>query len=289
MTTVQNAALPILDTWKDYFLVDRNEGLGSSYERIMLNRKLSELYARYGFRTALEAPSFGFTGLSGINSLWLAKQHGVAVTVLDTDRERLDLIQGVWQEAGLTMQPVYAANFRTLPCGDRSMDFSWNFAALWFVENLELFFNELTRVTRQVILIAVPNRHGLGYQLRKYLAQGEFAKRLNEAYIAPDAIIAHMRQRQWKLVAWDYIDIPSWPDIAMKKEDFLQLLHAAWLLRLFQKKSGPPARYAIMDYYTGKRPDFEAEMLQHAWVEKYAPRWVKYFWAHHKYFVFEPI
>jgi hypothetical protein len=44
MTNVQNAALPILDTWKDYFLVDRNEGLGSSYERIMLNRMLSELY-----------------------------------------------------------------------------------------------------------------------------------------------------------------------------------------------------------------------------------------------------
>lgn len=286
--STQNTALPILDTWKDYFLVDRNEGLGSSYERIMLNRKLSELHERYEFTTALEAPSFGFTGLSGINSLWLTKQHGVNVTVTDTDKERLELIEGVWGEAGVKMTPVYVEDYLKLPFKENSFDFSWNFASLWFADDPEVLLKELTRVTGRHILISVPNQMGLGYRLRKYLAKGEFEKLLKESAIVPKTIIFWMRTLNWKLVEWDYIDCPSWPDIAMKKEDFLKLIHMKWLLRFFNKEGGEPAFYSIIDYYTGKNPNFEQEMLKYAWVEKYGPRFVKYFWAHHKYFLFEP-
>jgi hypothetical protein len=184
-----NAALPILDIWKTYFEVDRNEGLGSSYERIMLNRKLSAWQQRYGFKTALEAPSFGFTGLSGINSLWLAKQHGVAVTVVDTDQERLNLIQGLWQEANVAMAPVCVANYQRLPMETKSVEFSWNFAALWFAGDPMTFLAELARVTRQVMVISVPNQQGLGYCLRKYLAKGEFERLLNEQAIAQTLLI----------------------------------------------------------------------------------------------------
>lgn len=288
MSVPQNAALPILDTWKSYFQDDRNEGLGSSYERIMLNQQLSAWQQRYGFTTALEAPSFGFTGLSGINSLWLTKQHGVAVTVADTDQERLDLIQGLWQEAGVRMTPLCVAQYSTLPLKSKSVDFSWNFASLWFAEEPAAFLQELTRVTRQVIVLSVPNQHGSGYRLRKYLSKGEFERLLNEAAITPKNFIAWMENLHWRLVAWDYIDCPPSPDIAMKKEDFLKLIGLQGVIKWFQKPGGQPADYSIMEYYTGKNPQFEQQMLAHAWVEKYAPRWVKYVWAHHKYFVFEP-
>ncbi len=285
----QNVALPILDIWKDYFLVDRNEGLGSSYERIMLNIKLNELYERYTFKTALEAPSFGFTGLSGINSLWLTRKHGVHVTLVDTDRARLELIQGVWSEAGVQMNPLYVEHYLKLPCEENAFDFSWNFASLWFADDPDVFLEELTRVTRQLILISVPNQHGMGYKLRKHLAKGEFEKLLNEAAIVPKRIIAQMKGLNWKLREWDYVDCPSWPDIAMKKEDFLAMLHMTWLLKFLNKEGGEPAFYSIMDYYSGKNPDFDQEMLKYAWVEKYAPRFIKFFWAHHKYFLFEPV
>ncbi len=286
MMTTHNAALPILDIWKDYFLADRNEGLGSSYERIMLNRKLSELYDRFRFDSCLEAPSFGFTGLSGINSLWLATQHGVDVTVVDTDQERLDLIQDVWQEAGVQMNPVFVQDYTRLPFDDKSVDFSWNFASLWFVDDPALFLQEMTRVTRKLILISVPNRNGTGYRLRKYLAKDEFGRLLNEAAIAPKTIIERMASLNWELVEWEYIDCPTWPDIAMKKEDFLALLHLSWLLKFLNKDGGEPAYYSIMDYYSGKNSSFDQDMLRYATFEKYAPRWFKYFWAHHTYFVF---
>jgi SAM-dependent methyltransferase len=285
----QNAALPILDIWKDYFTIDRNEGLGSSYERIMLNRKLSQLHQRYGFTTLLEAPSFGFTGLSGINSLGVAQQHGVHATVADTVQERLELIQGLWQEANTPMTPAYIESYSRLPFEKKSFDCSWNFASLWFAEDPDRLLQELARVTRRVIILSVPNQHGLGYRLRKYIAKDTFGELLNESAIVPKRIISQMRDCCWMLVERDYIDVPPFPDIAMKKEDFAKLLHMEWLLRLFAKRQdGTPAYYTIMDYYTGQDPEFAAEMLKHAWVERYAPRFVKYFWGHHIYLVFEP-
>ena len=62
-------AIAILDRWRFYFDVNRAEGLGSSYERVVLNRKLDDIRQQYHISTVLEAPAFGFTGLSGINSM----------------------------------------------------------------------------------------------------------------------------------------------------------------------------------------------------------------------------
>ncbi len=284
-----NTALPILDMWTDYFTIDRNEGLGSSYERIMLNRMLSRLQQRYGFTTLLEAPSFGFTGLSGINSLGVAQQHGVHATVVDTDRERLALIQGLWQEAHTPMTPVAVESYLKLPFENQSFDCSWNFASLWFAEEPAVLLKELARVTRKAIIISVPNQYGLGYRLRKYLSKGEFERLLNESAILRKGVVSQLQACHWTLTEWDYIDVPPFPDIAMKKEDFADLLHLGWLLRLFAKgQGGTPTYLSIMDYYTGKSPGFADDMLKHAWIERYAPRLFKYFWAHHIYLVFEP-
>lgn len=287
--TEHNTALPILDIWKDYFTVDRNEGLGSSYERIMLNRLLGSLQQRYGFTTLLEAPSFGFTGLSGINSLGVAQQYNVRATVVDTNRERLTLIQGLWQEAQTPVTLVPVENYLQLPFENKAFDCSWNFASLWFAEDPDRLLQELTRVTRNVIIISVPNQHGLGYWLRKYLSKGDFERLLNESAISKKRIVSQFNACEWKLVEWGYIDVPPFPDIAMKKEDFANLLHLGWLLRLLtSRQSGKSPCLSIMEYYTGKNPGFADDMLKYAWLEQYAPRWVKYFWGHHIDLVFEP-
>jgi hypothetical protein len=60
------------------------------------------------------------------------------------------------------------------------------------------------------------------------------------------------------------------------------------LVKWLAPHGGAPVFYSIMDYYTGKQPDFERAMLRHAYVETYAPRCIKYVWGHHQYFLFEP-
>jgi SAM-dependent methyltransferase len=278
-------AIPILKTWRSYFEESPHEGLGSSYERVVLNRKLEDLRQRYSIRTCLEVPVFGFTGLTGINSLGLAKD-GVQVTLVDDNDERLGLITGCWDQAGERFAGHCVRGFSPLPFERESFDFSWNFSALWFVTDLRLFLRELTRVTKKAILLCVPNRWGVGYLSQKYISGAELREFLMERHIIPHMITRSMEALGWDLVERDYIDAPPWPDIGMKKEEFFKLLG----LRLLVRESTGSERQVltIMSYYRGEDPEFPLRMLRHAWFERNAPQFVKALWAHHRFLLFEP-
>jgi hypothetical protein len=278
-------AVAIIDTWKNYFDISRAEGLGSSYERIVLNRRLDEIRRRYDVHSVLEAPSFGFTGLSGINSLSLA-QNGVAVSLLDHDSERVGRIRELWMEVGLPVDARAVQGYDPLPFEPGSFDMSWNFAAIWFVQDLDRFLAELTRVTSRVIMIGVPNRTGLGYVLEKAVAGVDTDSVVHEAYIVPKNIESSMRRLGWVLVEHSYMDAPPWPDIGMKKEDFMRIVGLGKVSKpQVGAASQPPL--TIMDCYTGRDPAFEDKMLRYYWLERIAPRFVKFFWAHHRILRFE--
>ena len=276
-------AIPILRLWRNYFDVHPDEGLGSSYERVVLNLKLEAFVERFQVQTVLEAPSFGFTGTSGINSMELARK-GCRVTLVDHDRERIQKIQRVWEEVNLPIQTVLTRHYTALPFADRSFDFSWNFAAIWFVKDLHDFLNELTRITRKAIAVFVPNRMGMGFLMQKYLGREELKKYLNEQSIKPAVLKRVMKQLEWHLVESGYIDCPPWPDIGMPKERFLQRLGLGRLVS--QENSRPHRPLTILDYYRGVQPDFPERMMRYYWFEKYSPRWIKRFWSHHRYFLF---
>lgn len=279
-------AIAILKIWKAYFDVSRDEGLGSSYERVILNRKLNAIRRQYTVQTVLEAPAFGFTGLSGINSMDLARK-GVAVSLLDHDYERVERIRKVWAEVGLPLEAGVVDDYCHLPFKSQAFDMSWSFAAMWFVQDLDQFLSELARLTSKVIVIGVPNRNGLGYLIEKYSSGVDLESVVHEAHIVPKNIVRSMRQHGWKLVEHTYIDAPPWPDIGMKKEDFLQIFKLGCLVR--RKDTLAPSRpLTIMNYYTGVDPTFERNMLKYYWWERIAPRPIKFFWAHHRMLRFEP-
>lgn len=278
-------AIPIIKTWRSYFEESPHEGLGSSYERVILNLKLEQIRQDYQICTCLEAPVFGFTGLSGINSLDLAKK-GVQVALVDNHEERILLIENAWRKAGEKCEATYVEKFVPLPFGDKAFDLSWNFSAMWFVSDMDSFLQELTRVTQKVIFLCVPNRMGMGFLSQKYISGADLRDELREEHIIARNIISAMVSLGWSLAARGYIDAPPWPDIGMKKEDFLKIFGLGSLL----KKPGkiPDQPLTIMDYYSGKDPDFPEKMLQHYWFERMAPRFVKAVWAHHRYMLFEP-
>ncbi len=280
-------AIPILKNWQNFFRENPNEGLGSSYERIILNQKLEEIMEDNNSESILEVPSFGFTGISGINSMGLAKS-GKSVTVLDHDQKRLELIKQVWAKTDIKGNFNYQQNFDKLNFSNNSFDMSWNFSALWFVNNLNNFLSELTRTTRNAILICVPNRNGLGYLSQKYISGADLKEQLNERYIIPKNIISTMNKLDWKLVEWDYIDCPPWPDIGMEKEKFLEIFHLDFLMKLKKDSSEKKENLCILDFYRDEKPQFDQKMLKYAWLEKIAPHVIKFFWAHHKYFLFKP-
>ncbi len=274
-------AIPILHSWKNYF-TDHDEGLGSSYERIILNKKLASVCKHFRIRTVLEAPAFGFTGISGINSMGLARE-GYSVSLIDHDRERIESIRKIWKETDLKSDIHFSKDYRKLPFSDENFDFSWNFSALWFVQDLSIFLKELTRVTSGAILLCVPNRNGIGYLSQKFLGKENLRKFLIEDNIIPGNFINIMKELGWMLLDKNYIDCPPWPDIGMPKEKFLEILKLEWLLK---NKTHQPV--SIMDLYSGEDDNFEEQMLSYSRFEKNAPGFIKFFWAHHRYFLFIP-
>lgn len=277
-------AIPIINDWEKYYQ-NPHEGLGSSYERVVLNDLILATAKKHGVKTALESPSFGFTGISGINLMALA-DSGVKVTLQDNDSRRLELIQQLWNRLERPLQTELNPDFRGLKHPDKAFDLSFSFSALWFVPDLKTFLAELSRVTAKVIFISVPNRSGLGYklQLRDYNPQKY--PELKLSHIDPASIISILGKLGWKLESSGYFDCPPWPDIGMTKEEFL----GKWLGIKPASKVKEPEKaqkyLSILSHYEGNDPDFEKRMRKLQWFEKIAPNPFKKIWAHHLRLVF---
>lgn len=275
----------IHSAWKHYF-EHRHEGLGTTYERFLLHHIFEHIAAQYTINSVLEVPSFGMTGVSGINSLWWAARN-THVTLLDNDTERVECIRKVWQElsfeAEIRYHPLETATFLTFD--DQSFDMAWNFAALWFVPDLEQFLVELTRVSKKVILLCIPNRLNLFHLIR--MRSSEMANSVYGDNIHPGKITTIMANLNWKLEKQNYFDIPPWPDIAMNKEDMLQKIGLKRFAGALKQETNEKP-LCILDYFNGNNQNMDKEILKYAFLEK-SPRIFVKFWAHHQYLMFGPI
>ncbi|MDD4310322.1 MAG: methyltransferase domain-containing protein [Candidatus Cloacimonetes bacterium] len=277
-------AVPIIYDWAKYFC-NPHEGLGSSYERIILNELLLKTMNQYKVISALESPSFGFTGLSGINLVAMANNK-CEISLEDHDNGRLALIQDTWNSLNLAVKTKLNVDYTKLDYPDNSFDMGFNFSALWFTSNLKMFLAEFCRVCSKAILICVPNQNGIGYkmQIKDYTPQKY--PQLHPAHLNIHSIKHLMRQNNWKLESEDFIDCPPWFDIGMSKELFLKkLLHSA---PDDTDEPTPSNVVSILPYYKDEDPLFREKMLRLAFVEKAAPQIFKKYWAHHYYMLFTP-
>lgn len=280
----KSSFLSVMNTWPSYFN-NMDEGLGTTYERFILHRYFKQIKEDYKVNTLLEVPSFGMTGVSGINSLWWA-QNGVRPTVVDSDQVRIDKALEVWRSIPLEAGFVRCKDFSTLPFETGEFDMSWNFASLWFVADLTAFLSELARVTRKVIFICVPNRNGIGYRLRDWMNRDDLDGMYRDN-IRPGRFIKELKVLNWQLHKSGYLDIPPWPDIAMKKEDMLNAVGLGFLTKPERQKidARQTGRTCIVDYFNGSNPQLEKNILRYSFLEK-APFPVKQLWGHHRYFIF---
>ena len=274
----KTATITISNCWEDYFR-KHDEGLGTTYERFILHNYFSRLKDRFDIHTVLEAPSFGMTGVSGINSLWWAAQ-GAKVTIVDQDLPRLEAIEKVWREASLAAEFLYQPpTSAELPLADCSFDMAWNFAALWHVKDGEKYLSELSRVTRKVLFVCVPNKQNVCWVLRPHNSEEYELKHINT-----DWILSCLAPRGWRLVETGFFDVPPWPDIAMKKENMLKMVGLGRLAKSMD--SGNSKGLCILDYFSGQSPTMGKDILRYGFMEQ-SPNWLKKRWAHHRFLVLE--
>ncbi len=269
--------------WKRY-LIDYNEGLGLVYERFVLNDMLLRLRAEHGIETVLEAPLFGMAGVSGINSVALARA-GARVTLVDGHTERLAGVERIWGELGLAARFVCHDKWGALPFADKDFDLAWNWAALWYLPDPAALLAELVRVARRVVFVAMPNRVQVGYLLRKYVLERDFVQHVDERWADIGRVRRVLEGAGLRIVSQGVLDVPPWPDTVMPAADVLKRLGLR-SARLSSRFSGESWQWSTMDYYLGRQPDLHERVMRHAWLERAPLPWrIKAVWAHHRYLV----
>ena len=274
--------LPIPEErWRKY-LTDYNEGLGLVYERLVLNDYLDRIVNQHNIRTVLEAPIYGMAGVSGINSVRLA-QRGCAVTLVDENAERLRGIEHVWSELGLRATFMPHADLTRLPFDDNSFDLTWEWAGLWYLPNAQALLQELVRVSRKLVFVAMPNRAQVGYLMRKYLLERDFVNYVDESWADINRIKKVLRDTSVKFIDEGVLDVPPWPDTVMPAAQVLQRLGIR-SKKLDSQFTGAGWNWSTMDYYLGRRPELKAMIDRYTFLEHAPIPWqIKAIWAHHRY------
>ena len=267
--------------WKKY-LTDWNEGLGVVYERFVLNDYLDQIVDRHGVKTVLEAPLYGMAGVSGINSVRLA-ERGCSVTLVDSNRERLDGVAEIWQRLNLPVTLTYHEDFSRLPFDDKSFDLAWEWAGLWYLSDAEALLKELVRVSRNLVFVAMPNNIQVGYLLRKYVIDRDFFPTVDEKWVQMGRIKKTLKAEGVSFVDEGVLDVPPWPDTVMPAAEVLKRLGIR-SQKLNDQFTGEDWTWNTMAYYLGEQPDLRERVMKYAWLDHAALPWqLKTVWAHHRY------
>lgn len=270
-------------TWRRY-LTDYNEGLGLVYERFVLNDFLMALLDRFPVADVLEAPLYGMAGVSGINSIELARA-GCRVTLVDDNDERLAGVARIWRELDLAATLVARQPMTSLPFADREFDLVWNWAALWYLPDAAALLRDLVRVSRRLVFVAMPNPVQIGYIVRKRFVEPEFFKTVDERWTRMREVKAVLQAEGVQIVEEGVLDVPPWPDTVMPAAQFLRKAGIR-SKSLDARFTGRNWTWSTMDYYLGKQPELRERVLRYAWLDRLGLPWrLKSVWAHHRYVV----
>lgn len=265
-------------------LTDYNEGLGLVYERLMLNDFLEALQQEHNIKTVLEAPIYGMAGVSGINSVILAR-NGAAVTLVDDNAERLENVERIWHELELDATFFLQDPISNLQFPNRAFDLTWNWAALWYLPDAEKLIGQLARTSRNLIFIAMPNRAQVGYLMRKYVLEKDFVRYVDESWANINRVKTILRDWDCTIIDEGVLDVPPWPDTVMPATEVLKRL-GIQSKEMQSRFEGDGWNWSSMDYYSGKRPELKAQMDRYAFLERAPLPWqIKSIWAHHRYVV----
>ncbi|HXW14799.1 MAG TPA: hypothetical protein VEN79_09845 [Terriglobia bacterium] len=147
------------------------------------------------------------------------------------------------------------------------------------VKDAGTYLGELGRVTKTALFLCVPNQQNICWKLRPHDAADYYLDNIRTEWIT-SSLAGH----NWRLVETGFFDVPPFPDIAMKKEDFLRRMGLNRLAKWMETEEGEGC--CILDYFTGRSPAMEQEVMKLGLLEQF-PAWFKRLWAHHRFLLFE--
>ena len=262
----------------------RDEGLGTVYERVLINRYLLDLTERDGLTKILEHPADGVTGVIGCNSLALG-ENGRRVSLANPVPDALTVARGHWEDAGAKPAGLIASDLDAFPFAEGAFDLVWNFCIFERFVHPEVLLAEMARVSNRYVLLMTQNCWNVGTPLhalyhllvRQPWNHGKVSMMMAGAAKKACANVG------LNVVECGPIDTPPWVDTwDMPMRGYLKAL-----LGLFGKKwewETPGESQSASE--EGSAADGKLVKLL-TWVEDNLPRWTVFWKTHHWYILAE--
>lgn len=146
-----------------------DEGLGTKYERMMVDGLLRRIAWHYQITSALESPADGITGIPGANSLALASHLSRPMNLTNPSLLLLREAVATWQGKGLSDKVhLFQSGVAALPFADKVHELSWSFCMLEKMNDPVLYIKELSRVSSKIVLMVTINNNNLGNALHRW-------------------------------------------------------------------------------------------------------------------------
>jgi len=139
-----------------------DEGIGTVYERIVIDEYFKKIKNKYNLKTICETPADGVTGVPGINSLVFAREGG-EVILTNPSKLMLDNAKIVWQREKLISKVKFAkSEIDKLPFKSRSFDLVWNYCMFERFKEPVALVAEMKRISKNYVMIMTQNCWNLG-------------------------------------------------------------------------------------------------------------------------------
>lgn len=193
---------------------DLDEGIGTVYERVVIDDYFRDLQKRCNLKNILENPADGVTGVPGMNSLEFAR-NGATVTLSNPSDKMLDGARAVWVNQGLVDQATFVkCPVDQLPFEDDTFDMVWNYCMFERFKDPSTLVAEMKRVSNRYVLIMTQNVYNWGTMFHKVyhnIGNLEWDHGYDEQMTFP-AIRKALRGQGMHLLEEGTVDIPPWLD-----------------------------------------------------------------------------
>jgi SAM-dependent methyltransferase len=207
--------LNFVDGLVKYSPDDFDEGMGTVYERIMINNYFRELMKKYNIESVFEGPSDGITGVRGVNSLIFAK-NGKRVTYYTPSELEFGKSKEIWKKIGNGLKNVEIKKGEPLkfPFKDNSFDLVWNFCIAEHFSDPVALVKEMKRISKKYVLIMNQNRYNIGTY--PHVLYHRFMKQEWDhgdlKWMSFSGLNKMINKNGLKVVEKGVIDVPIWPD-----------------------------------------------------------------------------
>lgn len=140
-----------------------DEGIGTVYERIVIDEYFRQIQDRYNIQTVLEHPADGVTGVPGINSLEFVRHGKAHVTLCNPSMKMLNGAKIVWENEKLLDHVTFQqTEIDKIPYEDNQFDLAWNYCMFERFSDPSIIVNELKRISNKYVMVMTQNKHNLG-------------------------------------------------------------------------------------------------------------------------------